>query len=92
MSLTAGSLSNVGISTYDENSDTFSDFLTITITDNPVFSLDIDGNGSLGAHSDGLIIFKYLLNSNANNLHTTIANGATRKTTAQLKVYLDKFR
>ena len=49
MSLTAGSLFNVGISTYDENSDTFSDFLTIIVTDNPVFSLDIDGNGSLAA-------------------------------------------
>ena len=49
MSLTAGSLFNVGISTYDENSDTFSDFLTIIVTDNPIFSLDIDGNGSLAA-------------------------------------------
>ena len=92
MSLTVGSLFNVGISTYDENSDTFSDFLTIIVTDNPVFSLDIDGNGTLAAPNDGLIIFKYLLNSNANNLHTSIANGATRKTTAQLKVYLDAFR
>ncbi len=55
------------------------------------FSLDIDGNGSLAAPNDGLIIFKYLLNSNANNLHTTIANDAAtdRKTTAQLKTYLD---
>ena len=49
MSLTASSLFNVGISTYDENSDTFSDFLTIIVTDNPIFSLDIDGNGSLAA-------------------------------------------
>ena len=94
MSLTAGSLFNVGISTYDENSDTFSDFLTITITDNPVFSLDIDGNETTNASNDGLIVFKYLLNSNANNLHTTISNNAIdgRKTTPQLKAYLDKFR
>ena len=53
--------------------------------------LDVDGNGTLSASNDGLIIFKYLLNSNANNLHTTIANGATRKTTAQLRAYLDKY-
>ncbi len=55
------------------------------------FSLDIDGNGTINAPNDGLIIFKYLLNSNANNLHTTIANDAAenRKTTTQLKTYLD---
>ncbi len=55
------------------------------------FSLDIDGNGSLTASNDGLIIFKYLLNSNANNLHTTIANNALegRQTTVELKAYLD---
>ena len=56
-----------------------------------VFSLDIDGNGTINASNDGLIIFKYLLNSNANNLHTTISSNAAddRKTTAQLKAYLD---
>ena len=55
------------------------------------FSLDIDGNGTINASNDGLIIFKYLLNSNANNLHTTISSNAAddRKTTAQLKAYLD---
>ena len=55
------------------------------------FSLDIDGNGTINAPNDGLIIFKYLLNSNANNLHTTISSNAMegRKTTAQLKAYLD---
>ena len=56
------------------------------------FSLDVDGNGTINASNDGLIIFKYLLNSNANNLHTTIANDAARKTTAQLKAYLDDAR
>ena len=55
------------------------------------FSLDIDGNGTINAPNDGLIIFKYLLNSNANNLHTTISSNAMegRKTTADLKAYLD---
>ncbi len=66
---------------------------TISITVNAAiaFSLDIDGNGTVNAPNDGLIIFKYLLNSNANNLHTTIANDAMegRKTTPELKAYLD---
>ena len=55
------------------------------------FSLDVDNNGSLSSSNDGLVIFKYLLNPDANNLHTTIANDAAedRKTTAQLKAYLD---
>ena len=55
------------------------------------FSLDVDNNGSLSSSNDGLVIFKYLLNPDANNLHTTIANDAAedRKTSAQLKAYLD---
>ena len=55
------------------------------------FSLDVDKNGSLSSSNDGLVIFKYLLNPDANNLHTTIANDAAedRKTSAQLKAYLD---
>ena len=70
------------------------DSATLSITVNPAaitFSLDVDGNGSLTASNDGLIIFKYLLNSNANNLHTTIANNALegRQTTVELKAYLD---
>ena len=73
---------------------TNSDSATLSITVNPVaitFSLDADGNQTLNATNDGLIIFKYLLNPDANNLHTTIANDATedRKTSAQLKAYLD---
>ena len=67
---------------------------TVNITVNPAaitFSLDADGNGTINASNDGLIIFKYLLNSNANNLHTTISSNAMegRKTTPQLKAYLD---
>ncbi len=56
--------------------------------------LDVDGDGVLSAPNDGLIIFKYLLNSNANNLHTTISPGAIdgRKTTKELKTYLDAYR
>ena len=55
------------------------------------FSLDVDGNGSLSSSNDGLVIFKYLLNPNSNNLHTTIANDAinTRRSTSDLKAYLD---
>ena len=55
------------------------------------FSLDVDGNGTINASNDGLVIFKYLLNSNANNLHTTISSNAAddRKTTPELKAYLD---
>ena len=73
---------------------TNSDSATLSITVNPAaitFSLDIDGNGSLSSSNDGLIIFKYLLNPNSNNLHTTIAGDVieSRKTTAQLKAYLD---
>ena len=73
---------------------TNSDSATFSITVNTVvitFSLDVDGNQTLNATNDGLIIFKYLLNPDANNLHTTIANDAIedRKTSAQLKAYLD---
>ncbi len=62
--------------------------------DNAKSLLDIDGNQTINASNDGLIVFKYLLNSNANNLHTTISSNAMegRKTTPQLKAYLDKFR
>ncbi len=72
------------------------DSATISIVVNATitFSLDIDGNGSLTASNDGLIIFKYLLNSNANNLHTTISSNAMegRETTPELKAYLDDAR
>ena len=72
---------------------TNSDSATLSITVNAViaFSLDVDGNQTLSSSNDGLVIFKYLLNPNANNLHTTIANDAieSRKTSAQLKAYLD---
>ena len=62
--------------------------------DNAGAILDIDGNESLASSNDGLIIFKYLLNPNANNLHTDIANDAIdgKKITTELKTYLDKFR
>ena len=70
------------------------DSATLSITVNPAaitFSLDVDGNGSLSSSNDGLVIFKYLLNPNSNNLHTTIANDAIsgRTTTPELKAYLD---
>ena len=73
--LQTGTIS-VSISTLNGDNTIFTQSLTITVTNDPAFSLDVDGNGSFTASNDGLIIFKYLLNSNANNLHTTIANNA----------------
>ena len=92
-----GSLTIVGatytvyVSTLNGDNTIFTQSLTITVTNDPIFSLDVDGNGTINAPNDGLIIFKYLLNSNANNLHTTIASDTPdgRKTTPQLKAYLD---
>ena len=88
--LQTGTIS-VSISTLNGDNTIFTQSLTITVTNDPAFSLDVDGNGSFTASNDGLIIFKYLLNSNANNLHTTIANNAldTRNSTSELKAYLD---
>ena len=88
--LQTGTIS-VSISTLNVDNTIFTQSLTITVTNDPIFSLDVDGNQTLNATNDGLIIFKYLLNPDANNLHTTIANDAIedRKTSAQLKAYLD---
>ncbi len=83
---------SVSISTYNEATDSFPSYtVIITVIEEKTFSLDVDGNGTINAPNDGLIIFKYLLNSNANNLHTTIASDTPdgRKTTPQLKAYLD---
>ena len=91
-SLTASATYTVSISTYNEATDSFPSYtVIITVTEEKAFSLDVDGNGTINAPNDGLIIFKYLLNSNANNLHTTIASDTPdgRKTTPQLKAYLD---
>ena len=86
-----GATYTVYVSTLNGDNTTFTQSLTITVTNDPIFSLDVDGNGTINAPNDGLIIFKYLLNSNANNLHTTIASDTPdgRKTTPQLKAYLD---
>ena len=88
--LQTGTIS-VSISTLSGDNTIFTQSLTITVTNDPAFSLDVDGNGVLSSSNDGLVIFKYLLNSNTNNLHTTIAGNVieSRKTTAQLKAYLD---
>ncbi len=83
---------SVSISTYNEATNSFPSYtVIITVIEEKAFSLDVDGNGTINAPNDGLIIFKYLLNSNANNLHTTIASDTPdgRKTTPQLKAYLD---
>ena len=90
-SLTASATYTVRISTLNIDNTIFTQSLTITVTNETTFSLDVDGNQTLNATNDGLIIFKYLLNPDANNLHTTIANDAIedRKTSAQLKAYLD---
>ena len=86
-----GATYTVYVSTLNGDNTTFTQSLTITVTNETTFSLDVDGNQTLNATNDGLIIFKYLLNPDANNLHTTIANDAIedRKTSAQLKAYLD---
>ena len=88
-----GATYTVYVSTLNGDNTIFTQSLTITVTEEAekTFSLDVDGNNSLAAPNDGLIIFKYLLNSNANNLHTTIASDTPdgRKTTPQLKAYLD---
>ena len=86
-----GATYTVYVSTLNGDNTIFTQSLTITVTNDPIFSLDVDGNQTLNATNDGLIIFKYLLNPDANNLHTTIANDAIedRKTSAQLKAYLD---
>ena len=88
--LQTGTIS-VSISTLNGDNTIFTQSLTITVTNDPAFSLDVDGNGSFTASNDGLIIFKYLLNSNANNLHTTISSNAMegRRETPQLRAYLD---
>ena len=89
--LQTGTIS-VSISTYNEATNSFPSYtVIITVIEEKTFSLDVDGNGTINAPNDGLIIFKYLLNSNANNLHTTIASDTPdgRKTTPQLKAYLD---
>ena len=88
--LQTGTIS-VSISTLNGDNTIFTQNLTITVTEAAAFSLDVDGNGSLSSSNDGLVIFKYLLNPNSNNLHTTIANDAMddRNSTAELKAYLD---
>ena len=89
--LQTGTIS-VSISTYNEATNSFPSYtVIIMVIEEKTFSLDVDGNQTLNATNDGLIIFKYLLNPDANNLHTTIANDAIedRKTSAQLKAYLD---
>ncbi len=86
-----GATYTVYVSTLNGDNTIFTQSLTITVIEEKTFSLDVDGNGTINAPNDGLIIFKYLLNSNANNLHTTIASDTPdgRKTTPQLKAYLD---
>ena len=91
-SLTVSATYDVYVSTLSGDNTIFTQSLTITVTNETAFSLDVDGNGTFTASNDGLVIFKYLLNSNANNLHTTVANNAleTRNSTAELKTYLDE--
>ena len=91
MVLNEGATYDVYVSTLSGDNTIFTQSLTITVTNETAFSLDIDGNKAFSSSNDGLVIFKYLLNPNSNNLHTTIANNAMegRKTTAQLKAYLD---
>ena len=54
--------------------------------------LDVDGDGVVNSENDGDIISKYLLDPNDNTLHEDISDSATRRTTAELKAYLDLYR
>jgi len=54
-------------------------------------SLDIDGNGLVGALTDGILLERYLLNfTDANLIKNAIGSGATRTTATAIKAYLQE--
>jgi ELWxxDGT repeat protein len=54
--------------------------------------LDVDGNGSPDALTDGILILRYLFDpAGAWSCSDAIGNGATRTTRAQIKAFLDQF-
>ena len=59
----------------------------------PQFNLDIDGNGSTDALTDGLLALRYLFNFGGNTLiDSAIGPGATRDTASEITNYLDGAR
>ncbi|SFV89487.1 OmpA-like transmembrane domain protein [hydrothermal vent metagenome] len=56
---------------------------------NKLLLLDVDGNGSADALTDGLLILRYLFGFKDNTLiNNAIGNGATRTTADEIKTYL----
>jgi hypothetical protein len=55
--------------------------------------LDVDGNGTADALTDGILILRYLFDPAGQwNFSDALGNEATRTTRAQLKSYLDQYR
>ena len=53
--------------------------------------LDIDGNGEIGALTDGLLILRYLFGFTGDALiRDAVGGGATRSTAEEIKTYLDE--
>jgi hypothetical protein len=58
-------------------------------TDNRVFNLDIDGNGSVSALQDGLVIIRYLFGSRGATLIANVVDPAGTRTTApEVEAYI----
>jgi len=58
-------------------------------TDNRVFNLDIDGNGSVSALQDGLVIIRYLFSSRGDTLIANVVDpGGTRTTAPEVEEYI----
>ena len=56
-------------------------------------TLDVDGNGTFDALTDGLLVIRYLFGLQGNSLISgAIAQNATRVTAAQIQSYLDDIR
>jgi hypothetical protein len=54
-------------------------------------SLDADGNGTADALTDGILILRYLFDSNGSwNFNDALGSGATRTTRSAIKTFLDR--
>jgi parallel beta-helix repeat protein len=61
-----------------------------SITVNPFYGLDADGNGTADALTDGILILRYLFSPSGNwNLADAVGVGAARSTRPALKSFLD---
>jgi len=55
------------------------------------FDLDVDGNGTADALTDGLLVLRYLFGFRGDALVAgAVGNGATRATAAEIEPYLDE--